>query len=156
MDKTKPPETLGVFKPVGHTVMAFRSDADLQVAANALRGLGFANADLVCYTPQEMINQATAERRRAGALATFGYELDLVNAHLALAENGCSFLVVYAPETGQAERAAKVARALHAVAAQHYGTFMIEELVSTSAADIPEHSWRAPSDGGALGRASRR
>lgn len=137
MDKTKPPETLGVFKPVGHTVMAFRSDADLQVAANALRGLGFANADLVCYTPQEMINQATAERHRAGTLATFGYELDLVNAHLALAESGCSFLVVYAPESKQAKRAAEVARKQRAVSAQHYGTFMIEELVNETAAAAP-------------------
>lgn len=137
MDKTNPPETLGVFKPVGHTVMAFRSDADLQVAANALRGLGFANADLVCYTPQEMITQATTERHRAGALAAFGYELDLVNAHLVLAESGCSFLVVYAPKDGQAERAAEVARTMNAVSAQHYGTFMIEELVNATEPDSP-------------------
>ncbi len=136
MDKTKPPETLGVFKPVGHTVMAFRSDTDMQAAINALRGQGFSNADLVCYTPQEMVNQATAERHRAGVLATFGYELDLVNAHLALAQSGCSFLVVYAPQTGQAERAAQVARALHAVSAQHYGTFVIEELVDAAPGTI--------------------
>ena len=137
MDKTNPPETHGVFKPVGHTVMAFRSDADLQGAANALRGLGFSNADLVCYTPQEMVNQASSERKRAGALAAFGYELDLVNIDLALAQSGCSFLVVYAPEPDQAERAAQVARALHAVSAQHYGTFMIEDVVTPTVPDTP-------------------
>ena len=36
MDKTNPPTTFGAFKPVGHTVIAFRSDADMQVAVNAL------------------------------------------------------------------------------------------------------------------------
>lgn len=137
MDKTKPPETHGVFKPVGHTVMAFRSEDDLRAAVNALRAQGFSNTDVVYYTPQEMINQARAELRRAGALATFGYELDLVNAHLALAESGCSFLVVYAPESEQAQRAADVARKQHAVSAQHYDTFMIEELVNPSEGDTP-------------------
>lgn len=33
MDKTHPPETFGVFKPVGHTVMAFRSAIDQHVHA---------------------------------------------------------------------------------------------------------------------------
>ena len=46
-----------------------------------------------------------------------------------LAQSGCSFLVVNAPEDEQAERVAAVARRLDAVVAQRYGRFIIEELI---------------------------
>lgn len=128
MDKTNPPKTFGVFKPVGHTVIAFRSAADLQAAVSALMAQGFAGSTMVQYTPEEMMAQVDAELQTASPLASFGYELDLSKAHRALAQSGCSFLVVYAPHDAQAERVAAVVRTSRAVTAQHYGTFMIEEL----------------------------
>ena len=137
MDKTNPPTTFGAFKPVGHTVIAFRSDADMQVAVNALIEQGFAHAALVRYTPAEMTAQVEAELKTASPLASFGYELDLVKAHGVLAQDGCSFLVVHAPDDALAERVAAVARATKAVAGQHYGTFMIEELADLSPVDPP-------------------
>ena len=130
MDKTNPPKTFGVFKPVGHTVIAFKTDADLQAAVKLLTEAGFAASTLVQYTPTEMKIQVDSELRTASPLAGFGYELDLVKAHGALAESGCSFLVVHAPEEAQAERVATVARATKAVSAQHYGSFMIEDVIA--------------------------
>lgn len=129
MDKTDPPKAFGVFKPVGHTVIAFRSAADMQAAVNALIEQGFADSTLVRYTPEEMKDQVDADLQTASPLASFGYELDLINAHRALAESGCSFLIVYAPDDEQAKRVAVVARTMKAAAAQHYGTFMIEEII---------------------------
>lgn len=137
MDKTNPPRTFGVFKPVGHTVIAFRSDADMQAAVNSLIEQGFAHSALVRYTPAEMKAQVDTELQIASPLASFGYELDLVKAHGVLAENGCSFLAVHAPDDALAERVAAVARATKAVAGQHYGTFMIEELADLSPGDTP-------------------
>ena len=130
MDKTNPPRTFGVFKPIGHTLIAYRTDADLQAAVNLLTEAGFAASTLVEYTPAEMKIQVDSELQTASPLAGFGYELDLVKAHGTLAESGCSFLVVHAPEEAQAERVATVARATHAVTAQHYGTFMIEDVIA--------------------------
>ena len=130
MDKTNPPRTFGVFKPVGHTLIAYRTDADLQAAVNLLTEAGFAASTLVEYTPTEMKIQVASELQTASPLAGFGYELDLVKAHGELADSGCSFLVVHAPEEAQAERVATVARATHAVTAQHYGTFMIEDVIA--------------------------
>jgi hypothetical protein len=129
MDKAHPPESFGVFKPVGHTVMAFRSVVDLEAAATALAQQGFSHAAMVRYTPQEMVQQAEAEQQAAGPLAAFGYELDLVKVHRALAQQGCSFLVVHAPSDELAGRVAAIARAMKAEAAQHYGHFMIEDVV---------------------------
>ena len=130
MDKTNPPRTLGVFKPIGHTLIAYRTDADLQAAVNLLTEAGFAASTLVEYTPAEMKIQVDSELQTASPLAGFGYELDLVKAHGELADSGCSFLVVHAPQEAQAERVAAVARATHAVTAQHYGTFMIEDVIA--------------------------
>ena len=84
-----------------------------------------------------MTTQVEAELKTASPLASFGYELDLVKAHGVLAQDGCSFLVVHAPDDALAERVAAVARATKAVAGQHYGTFMIEELADLTPVDPP-------------------
>lgn len=137
MDKSNPPETFGVFKPVGHTVMALKSSEDLEAATAALMEAGFSDADLVRYSPQEMEQLASAERQAASPLAAFGYELELVDTHLALAKSGCSFLVVPAPEDSDIERVAAVANKLKVASAQHYGRFMIQDLINSTAPNAP-------------------
>ncbi len=132
MDKSHPPESFGVFKPVGHTVIAFNEEAHLKDAVAALLRLGFSNTALVSYAPQEMAQQAAAEQYAAGPLAGFGYELDLVKMHLALAQEGCSFLVVHAPNKEQAAHVARVAHSMKARSAQRYGRFMIEDVIGGS------------------------
>jgi len=44
---------------------------------------------------------------------------------------------VYAPDQDRADRVAAVAKAHRAVSAQHYGTFMIEELTDLTLGDAP-------------------
>ena len=129
MDKTNPPETFGVFKPVDHTVITYNTPADMQSGVDALAALGFNVSDMTCYSPQEMLAQVDAQLIAASPLASFGYELDLIKTHRVMAQQGCSFLVVHAPEEAQAAQVATVTRTSHAVAAQHYGTFMIQELL---------------------------
>lgn len=130
MNKIDVPESFGVFKPVGHVVIAFPAAADLQGAVAGLTEQGLAGGGLVRYTPAEMVQQVDAEMQNASPLASIGQELNLVKAHRALAERGCSFLVVKAADDAQAERIAAVARLHHAVVAQNYGHFIIEELIS--------------------------
>ena len=129
MDKTDPPTSFGVFKPVGYTVIAFRSEVQVQAAVSALLAQGFASNALVRYTPEEMTAQVDAQEKVASPLASLGQELNLIKAHRALAQSGCSFLVVHAPDDAQAERVADMARSMKAVAAQHYGSLLIEELI---------------------------
>lgn len=135
MDKSDPPKVFGVFKPVGHTVIAFRSAADLQAAVNLLTEEGFADSSWVSYAPAEMKAQVDLELQTASPLASLGYELNLVKADGVLAEKGCSFLVVHAPDEEQAERVAAVARATKAVTAQHYGNFIIEDVIAPTPGD---------------------
>lgn len=135
MDKQNRPKAFGVFKPVNHVVIAFRNDDDLHAAESALSGQGFEEEDLTYYTPQEMIQQTEEDMQDAGVLATIGQEMNLIKAHRAFAEAGCSFLVVHAPDEDQVQRVAEVARDTHAAAAQSYGHFIIEELISSPRGD---------------------
>ena len=144
MDKANPPESFGVFKPIDHTVMAFKSATDLNAAAATLAGCGFAEEALVTYAPQEMAQLARSERQAASALAAFGYELELVDTHLALAESGCSFLVVHAPQEEQLAQVAEAARLHRAVSAQHYGRFMIQDLIDQTAPNAPRPDTPSP------------
>jgi hypothetical protein len=129
MDKAHPPETFGVFKPVDHTVIAFWSQRDLEQAVAALAGLGFDTAGFTRYSPLEMLVQIDAELLNKSPLASFGYELDLIHAHRVLAQKGCSFLVVHVPQKQRADQVTQVARDSHAATAQHYGTFLVEDLL---------------------------
>lgn len=133
MDKTNPPRSFGVFKPVGHTVIAFPTAAAMEAAASSLLSQGFTASDLVRYTPAEMKAQVEADLLTASPLAAVGQEINLVKAHRTLAENGCSFLVVYAPHDALAQRVDAAVHAMQATSAQRYGSFLIEELVDLPA-----------------------
>lgn len=129
MDKQNIPESFGVFKPVGHVVLTVRTAGDLQATEAALSEQGFAASDMVRYTPAEMIAQVNAEVEKASPLAALGQDLNLIKAHRELAQTGCSFLVVHAPEQAHVDKVNAVAHRLKAVAAQRYGRFVTEELI---------------------------
>ncbi|MEO6624115.1 MAG: hypothetical protein ABIN37_04725 [Burkholderiaceae bacterium] len=129
MDKANPPRAFGVFKPAGHTVIAFANAERMEAAASALLLNGFQPRELVRYAPAEMIAQADADMQTASPLASVGQDLNLVKAHRALAVNGCSFLVVEAADSAKALRVDEVVHSMHATAAQRYGTLIVEDLV---------------------------
>ena len=128
MNKSNPPTTLGVFKPVGHTLIAFRTTEELDSATTALQALGFAPESIVRYTPGEMKAQVQSQLQQCSAIANFGYEIDLIKAHGKLADEGCSFLVVDAPSDGLAGQVADLVHRIKPAIAQHYGRVLIEDL----------------------------
>lgn len=132
MDKQNPPTTFGVFKPVGHTLLAFQTGEALRAAQQALTAQGFTSTAMVEYSAPEMLQLADEEIQAVGVMASFGYELDLLRAHRVLAEQGCSFLVVHAPDDGQARQIARLVSTLQPVSAQHYGRFLIQDLTENA------------------------
>lgn len=132
MNKLDPPTSFGIFKPVGHTLMAFRDDTQLREAVESLESIGFTSESWVSYAPSEMIEQINAQLSAYNPLANFGYELDLVHAHKLLAEQGSSFLVVEAPTEDLAAKVATLVGHIKPVAAQHYGRLLIEDLTERS------------------------
>lgn len=132
MNKQQPPTLFGVFKPTGHTLIAFRTHTELCKARQALAAVGFELNALTEYTPEEMRVQASDELEGAGPIASFGYEIDLVRLHKDLAEQGCSFLIVNAPKAHQSHLVADMLHDITPAAAQHYGRFLIEDLTETA------------------------
>jgi hypothetical protein len=130
MDKRDPPTSHGVFKPVGHVVISFPSLHDQQSAAQALQALGLGADDITPYSADEMRRQVEADLERATSLASLGQELNLVKAQGELAALGYHFLIVKAADDDMARRVAETARPFNAERAQHYGHFVIEELIA--------------------------
>jgi hypothetical protein len=151
MDKSHPPESFGIFKPVGWIVIALRTEADLLDMQAALQADGFEPEAMVRYTPQEMLAQIDHELPNAGVFAEFGQELKIVKAHRVLAQNGCSFLVVRAVDDAWAQRVTDQVKRLGAPTAQRYGHLIIEELTERSASEVQfvstsSHAAETPDD----------
>ncbi len=133
------PRAFGVFKPVGHVVVSFPSAERQDAAARALSDAGFADREVRRYTPEEMIAQIDEDLSHASPLSAVGQELNLVKSHRVLAENGYHWLVVHAPDDASSRRVADIAARFDAERAQHYGRFLIEELIEHPK-DGPQHA----------------
>lgn len=129
MNKADPPRSFGVFKPVGHTVLVFPDLDKLEQTAAQLTAAGIVSGAIARYTPEEMVAQAEADIERAGALASMGQELNLVKAHHVFARKGCHFMVVPTDNDALARQVADLAQSFDAIAAQHYGALIVEDLI---------------------------
>lgn len=123
------PRSFGVFKPVGHLVISFPHAEQADRAADALADLGLVPGAVRHYSDREMLHQIDQDIAGASPLASVGQEMNLVLAHRALAERGYHWLLVHADNDEQAVRIANVAKGCGAERAQHYGHFIIEELI---------------------------
>ncbi len=139
------PTSFGVFKPVDHVLMSFATAAQSDGAVAALHSAGFNDSDLSRYNPAEMQAQAEQDIANASALASLGQDLNLVKAHLALALQGQSFVVVSTPHDEQVQRAANVAARCCATRAQHYGMLIVEELIAPGTS--PQQTAESPDRG---------
>jgi len=125
----------GVFKPVGNVVVALPADVDASAVVTRLAQAGVPVDDIKVMYGDEMTRQAEFDIQHSGWLATVGQELNLVKAHRALAEQGCSFVIVAAPDAAARETVAAIARQFGALRAQWYGHLVIEELIPVGETD---------------------
>ena len=119
----------GVLNPVGHIILAFPDDNTASQAAEALRDEGFKAEDILVYPASEATERLRDRVQSASQAAGFGYEITQMRRYLALAEHGCGWLIVYAPEDDAAKRVAEVARRLHARCAVRYHRLVNEDLI---------------------------
>ncbi|MBW8846732.1 MAG: hypothetical protein JF607_17330 [Burkholderiales bacterium] len=145
--------SFGVFKPVGHVVISFPQAAQATQAATAMAALDLAPGSLRHYSDREMVQQIDDDIAHASPLASVGQEMNLVLAHRALAARGYHWLVVYVTSDKQAAEVAAIAQAHGAERAQHYGHFIIEELIErpggiTQVAESPDRGLDAQTPSG--------
>lgn len=126
------PTSFGVFKPINHVVMSFKTTSQMKLAQHTVFDAQFDSEQVYDYTSQEMQTQSEQDLDQATTLAGIGQDLNLVKEHLALAKLGYCFLVVFAPEKEQIEKLTQIATACGAIRAQNYGRFIVEELIPQS------------------------
>ncbi len=128
-------KSFGVFKPTGHVVVSFPAETDLDAVERALASKGFAADAVSRISAEQMVAQADADIDNASMLASIGQELNLVKAQRELALRGQSFVVVAASNDALSGAVAEVARQFNASRAQHYGRFLVEELIEVGSSN---------------------
>ena len=121
--------TSGILNPVGHVVLAFADDAVAAQAATELHGAGFAAEDTLVYLASEAAPRLRERVHSASQSAGFGYEITLMRRYLALAEKGCGWLIVYAPNDDAVSRVTHTATRLAAKCAVCYHRLATEDLI---------------------------
>jgi hypothetical protein len=121
--------SFGVFNPVGYVVVAFGSDEAASQAAQALREAGFDDEDILQYSACEEAAQMKRLLDGVTGTACFGHELLLMRRYKAMAEQGCGWLMVYAPDDDHCERVVDIALREGARLAEKYHRLVIEDLI---------------------------
>jgi hypothetical protein len=129
LTKADHPVSFGAFKPVGHVIVALPDEDRAKAATAALLAAGFEEDDVLHYSADEEDSEMARLLDRASDLAGFGYEVTLMRRYRELAHEGCSWLLVYAPDEAHAARVAAVARRFDARLAEKYHRLVVEDLI---------------------------
>lgn len=128
--RTAPQTTdFGIFYPVGYLVVAFPTHEAAQQAQRDLMTGGYEPGDCLLATSAEVA--AAAERNlndHTGFLARLGKSDEAVQVHLTAAQQGASFLLIYAPGDTDVARAMNVIRRGPFKFVHRYHRFAIENL----------------------------
>jgi hypothetical protein len=122
------PTSFGVFSPTGHVVMAFATDGEAESAKQLLVKDGFAPEDVTHYSKEEVMAELQKSEKQSESPLQMGQEVAKVDEYLALAKQGCGFLVLHAPKDDAAKRAVGIVKPLGLKFAEKYNRLTIEEL----------------------------
>ena len=129
MTKTlKLPTSFGVFSPTGHIVMVFTNLENAKKAQNALRAGGFSEDDVTVYGSEDVISELEQSQDQAASPVQIGQDVAKIPEYLALAKEGCGFLVVHAPKEEQTKRAIALVHPYGLRFAEKYNRLTLEEL----------------------------
>jgi hypothetical protein len=129
LTKADKPLSFGVFSPVGHVVVAFENDSEADDARRDLLESGFEPEDILQYAASEESGEMSRMLDGVSGAAGFGHEVCLMRLYKTMADEGCGWLIVYAPEKGRCEKVVEVARRHGARLAEKYGRLVIEDLL---------------------------
>lgn len=154
-------QSFGVFKPVGHVVVSFPNQEQAVKGVRALAEIDLGRDDVHYLSDRQMIEQIDRDLADASVLASIGQEVNLARAQRDLAEHGYHWLVVRARNDDRAAQIADCLKPLGAERAQHYGRFIIEELIehaddTAQVAESPERGLNAQTPSGEEGERARR
>ena len=119
----------GVFYPRDWVVLMFGTTAEAAQVASDLKTGGYVDEDLLMVDPATILSNIAATIGNAEqGLASVGTEKSMVRRHEALARQGHTAVMAYAPSEQETERVMNVARRNRFSFAQKYHRFAIEDL----------------------------
>lgn len=123
-----PLRRFGIFTPVGYLILAFREQTDATQARDALLTGGYESDEIMWFSSEQVVADIENNRDNVSPLAHLGTELGYQEEQLKYAEQGYTFLVVYAPSEAETARVLNVARRYGARLAHKYNRLTIEEI----------------------------
>ena len=126
--RAKFPTSFGVFSPTGHVVMAFANDENAVIARAALLSGGFGEDEVTRYSKDDVVRECEKSKEHSSNPAQIGQEAAKIDEYLALAKEGCGFLVVHAPEDERSKKAIQIVHPYGLNFAEKYNRLTLEEL----------------------------
>lgn len=126
--RAKFPTSFGVFSPTGYVVMAFENDASAEKAEKALIGDGFSEDDITQYNKDDVLLEARKSAEESANPVQIGQDVAKIEEYRDLAEQGCGFLIVHAPEELRARHAVAIVHKFGLKFAEKYNRLTLEEL----------------------------
>jgi hypothetical protein len=109
-------------------VLAFQDKASAERVQRDLFAGGYDADDAMLFDASDVIPSAQGQLENADWLGRLGRADEMVQTHLNAAKGGSTFLLVYAPSDGEAERVMNVARRVPFQFVHRYHRFAIETL----------------------------
>lgn len=125
-DSTDPQTSFGAFKPVGNLVAVFEDPDSAARARTDLQSGGYQPDEITLMRSVEFTKLLDDMREEQNAIALLGSELRKTDEFLAHAENGATFLIIYAPSDEETKRAMRVVSRYNYHFALKYGHLLIE------------------------------
>lgn len=119
----------GVFYPAGYLVAGLQDREDAERLCSWFRQAGYDEHDCMVVPPAAMLATARSDVQSASVIAILGSSLQVRQRQIELSEEGCSFLLIYAPSDAERARVLRVLARVPVRFAIHYHRFTIEDLI---------------------------
>src|SRR5215217_7834208 len=117
----------GAFYPTGYIVIAFERYKDAEQVCQTLRDSGYGKQDCSIHTAEKVAEAAQRNIDDTGFMARIGKSVAAVKKHLQAAQQGATFVLVYAPNDDDAERVMNTVGDKPVMLAHRYHHLVIED-----------------------------
>ena len=123
------PARFGAFYPRGYLAVAFRNRIDAARVREQLVAAGYDGNDAQIVPAAAVQDEANRSLRQVSPLVRLlGWEHEALAAHMELARQGYTFMLIYVPSHLDTERAMAVVRRFEYGLAHRFDRFAVQEL----------------------------
>lgn len=128
----------GMFYPKGFIVAGFDVETQAQKLRDALHQLGFAANEVTFVSAADMAQQAGENLENPSVFSGMGSTLAIREKQFDLAKQGCSFLLIKAPEDEQEKTALQAFAGVPVRYAVKYRMLVIENMLPLISSATPD------------------